>query len=63
LNIWSCIPVIIHIEITENISDITPNFIESSVGLMVVSEDCLMGSVAERSIGTELTVANLVKYE
>ena len=59
LNICSCIPVIIHIETTENISDIAPDFVKSSVGLVVVSEYWLMGSVAERGVCTELAVANL----
>lgn len=55
----SYIPIIIHAITTNQICNIVPNLIESSVGRMMVFDRRLVDSVAEGRVSTQFTIANL----
>lgn len=56
----SRVPVPIHVHKSEVESNLSPDLIEASVGLVVVLDDIPVGSIAEGRIGRILAVAQLV---
>lgn len=56
----SRIPIPIHVDETQKVNDLTPNFVEASVGLVVVLDELAVSAVAEGRVGRVLAVADLV---
>jgi hypothetical protein len=56
----SRIPVPIHVDEAEVEADLTPDFVEASVGLVVVLDQVAVGAVAEGGVGGVLAVAEFV---
>jgi hypothetical protein len=48
---FSSVPVPIHVDETEEISNLTPDLVEPSMGLVVGSDQVPVCTVAERSVG------------
>ena len=56
----SRIPVPIHVDEAEVEADFTPDFVKSSVGLVMVLDHVAVSSIAEGSVGGVLAVAEFV---
>lgn len=56
----SRVPIPIHVDESKPESHLSPNLVETSVGLVVVFDDVSVSSIAERSVGWVLAVAEFV---
>ena len=56
----SSVPVPIHVGEAEEVDDFAPDFVETSVGLVVRSDHVSVGPVAEGSVGRVFAVTQLV---
>ena len=57
---WSRVPVPIHVHKSEIVDNLAPDFIEPSMGFMIVLDEISVSAIAERSIRWVLAVAHLV---
>lgn len=56
----SSIPIPIHVNKAKNVECFTPNFVEPSVGFVVIFDELSVSAVAERGIGGVLAITELV---